>query len=192
MTAVTTDPIRRPGRGPWIVGLVAIALVVVAALLYAWISAPAASTVGYSQFLADVEAGRVTRVVQVGTTLEVSGSGGAYAVNLPSIVTDVYADVGRAAAAGEGVVPQFSAAPAADTSWIGLVLTALLPFAVVLVVFVLILLLVVRPARREEARVAGGARSLTDRLRDLDEAHRAGLITDDERERQRARMLDEA
>ena len=186
MTAVTTDPIRRPGRGPWIVGLVAIALVVVAALLYAWISAPAASTVGYSQFLADVEAGRVTRVVQVGTTLEVSGSGGAYSVNTPSIVTDVYADVGRAAAAGEGVVPQFSAQPAPDASWIGLVLTALLPFAVVLVVFVLILLLVVRPARR------GGGRSLAERLRDLDEAHRAGLITDNELDRQRTRVLDEA
>ena len=186
MTALTRNPSRRPGPWPWIVGLVAIALVAAAALIYSWISAPAASTVGYSQFLADVEAGRVTEVVQVGETLEVNGSNGAYLVTTPTILTDVYADVGRAAAAGEGVVPQFSAHPETDTSWIGLLLTALLPFAVVLVVFVLVLLLIVRPAR------AQGGRSLAVRLRELDEAHASRLIGDDEWQRQRARILDEA
>jgi hypothetical protein len=186
MTALTTNPTRRPGPWPWIVGLVGIALVVAVGLIYAWISAPAASTVGYSQFLADVQAGRVTDVVQIGTRLEVSGSNGAYAVTTPTVLTDVYADVGRAAAAGEGVVPQFSAQAEPDDSWIGLVLTALLPFVVVLVVFVLVLLLIVRPARVQ------GARSLAVRLRELDEAHASRLIGDDEWQRQRARILDES
>jgi ATP-dependent Zn protease len=186
MTALTTNPVRRPGLWPWIAGLVAIAVVVATGSIYAWISVPAASTVGYSQFLADVQAGRVTEVVQIGTTLEVKASNGAYSVMSPTVLTDVYADVNAAAAAGEGVVPQFSAQPEADTSWIGLVLTAVLPFAVVLVVFVLVLLLIVRPAR------AQGARSLTVRLLELDEAHRSGLITDDEWHRQRARVLDES
>jgi hypothetical protein len=51
---------------------------------------------------------------------------------------------------------------------------------------VLVLIVVIRPAR------AHGARSLTGRLRELDEAHRAGLISDDERVQRRARILDEA
>jgi hypothetical protein len=79
----------------------------------------------------------------------------------------------------------FKAQPAPDTGWIGMGLAALLPFMVVLVVFVLVLLLIVRPAR------LGNRRNLTDRLREIDEAHREGLISDDERARQRARILDE-
>jgi hypothetical protein len=55
-----------------------------------------------------------------------------------------------------------------------------------LVVLVLVLRFMTRPAR------LAGARSLTDRLRELDEAYRAGLISDDERVRQRARILDDA
>jgi hypothetical protein len=66
------------------------------------------------------------------------------------------------------------------------VLTAMLPFGVVLLVFALVLVLVGRQARRD------GGRSLTARLRELDDAHRSGLITDDEWQRQRARILDEA
>ena len=186
MTALTTNPTRRPGSWPWILGLLAIAVVLAGGLTYAALSAPGASTVPYSQFLADVQAGRVADVVQTGTTLEVTASGGTYTVTTPTILTDVYADVGRAAAAGEGAVPQFSAQPEADTSWAGLLLTALLPLAVVLVVSGLVLLLIVRPARSQ------GVRSLAVRLRELDEAHRSGLVTDDEWQRQRARILDES
>lgn len=60
------------------------------------------------------------------------------------------------------------------------------PFGLLLLAVVFVVLFVLRPAR------AAGARSLTGRLRDLNEAHRAGLITDDELARQRARILDEA
>jgi hypothetical protein len=100
MTALTTNPIRRPGPIPLIVAVVVIAVLGVSALLYTWISVPAAATVPYSQFLTDVEAGRVTRVVQIGTTLEVRGPHGEYQVTTPTILTDVYADVDHAAAAG--------------------------------------------------------------------------------------------
>lgn len=61
-----------------------------------------------------------------------------------------------------------------------------LPVALLLRVIMLVLLLVIRPAR------AAGARSLAVRLRELDEAYRAGLMSDDERVRQRARILDDA
>jgi hypothetical protein len=186
MTALTTSPIRRPGPRPFIVGLLAIVAVMVAALIYAWISAPAPASAGYSQFLTDVAAGGVTRVVQTGTVLEVTSARGVYTVEVPTVLTNVYADVDAAAAQGGGSVPLFEARPEPDTSWLGLVLTALLPFAVVLVVFVLVLLLIVRPAR------AQGARNLAVRLRELDDAHRSGLITDDEWRRQRARILGQA
>ncbi len=185
MTALTTNPIRRPGPILSTLAVVALALVVGIGLMYAWINAPAAATVPYSQFLTDVEAGRVTRVVQTGTTLEVSVAGGQYLVTPPTILTDVYGDV-QAAAADRAAAPEFLAEPEPDTSWIGLVLSALLPFAVVLVVFALVLLLIVRPAQ------AQGARSLAVRLRELDDAHRSGLIADDQWQRQRARILDEA
>jgi ATP-dependent Zn protease len=183
---------RRMGRPvtPPIVALlviVAVALLIGgSALIYGWINAPPSSTVGYSQFLADVQAGRVSEVVQIGTTLEVSGAHGAYRVNAPTVLTDVYSDVDQAATAGHAAVPRFSAQPAPDNSWVGLVLSALLPFAVVLIVFVFALLLVGRPGQRDRLR------SLTHRLRELDDAHRAGLITDDERARQRSRILEEA
>ena len=186
MTALTTSPIRRPGPRPFIVGLAAIAAVMITALIYAWISAPAAPRTGYSQFLDDVATGGVTRVVQTGTVLEVSSARGVYTVEVPTVLTNVYGDVDAAAAQGGASTPLFEARPEPDNSWIGLVFTALLPFAVVLVVFVLILLLIVRPAR------AQGARSLAVRLRELDDAHRSGLITDDEWQRQRARILDES
>ncbi len=186
MTALTTNPIRRPGPVPMLLAVVVITVLAVSVLMYAWISAPAAPSTGYSQFLSDVRAGRITNVVQTGTVLEVSGSGGTYTVTVPTILTDVYGDVDAAASDGGASTPLFEARPAPDTSWIGLVLTALLPFVVVLVVFVLVLLLIVRPARTQ------GARSLAVRLRELDEAHASRLIGDEEWQRQRKRILDEA
>ncbi len=186
MTAVTRNPVRRPGPVPMILAVVVIAVLGVSALMYTWISPPSAATTGYSQFLTDVAARSVTRVVQTGTVLEVTSSRGAYTVEVPTVLTDVYGDVDAAAAKAGASTPLFEARPAPDTSWIGLLLTALLPFAVVLVVFVLVLLLIVRPTRVQ------GARSLAVRLRELDEAHASRLIGDDEWQRQRKRILDEA
>lgn len=178
---------RQPVPPPVLIVIGVVALVLgAAALLYGWISAPSTSSAPYSQFLGDVEAGRVSNVVQEGTTLEVSGPHGIYQVTVPTILTDVYADMEQAAAAGETAVPLFTARSEPDTGWIGLVLTALLPFVLLLAVLVLVLLFVIRPAR------AAGVRSLTGRLRELDDAYRAGLITDEERARQRTRILDEA
>lgn len=177
---------RQPIPPPVLVVIGVVALVLgAAALVYGWISSASQSSVPYSQFLGDVQAGEVAQVVQTGTTLEVSGPHGAYQVTVPTILTDVYGEMEQAAARGDAALPLFTAQPVPDTSWIGLVLTAVLPFALLLVL-VLVLLVVVRPAR------AAGARSLTGRLRELDEAHRAGLVSDDERARQRARILDEA
>ena len=178
---------RRPVPPPILVVIGVVALVLgVAALTFNWInSASTPVTAPYSQFLGDVMAGQVTQVVQTGTTLEVSGPHGAYVVTVPTILTDVYGDIEAAAAAGGAAVPLFTAQPTADTSWIGLVLTAVLPVALLLAL-VLVLIVVIRPSR------AAGARTLTGRLRELDEAYRAGLISDDERVRQRARILDDA
>lgn len=179
---------RQPVPPPVLVVIGAVALVLgFAALTFNWInSSSSPATAPYSQFLGDVEAGQVTQVVQTGTTLEVSGPHGVYEVTLPTILTDVYADIEHAATAGDAAVPLFSARPAPDTSWIGLVLTVVLPVALVLALIMLVLLVVIRPTR------AAGGRSLAGRLRELDEAHRAGLISGEERARQRARILDEA
>ena len=185
MTALTTDPVRRPGPLPvFLLGAV-IVLLAAAALTYAWISAPAAATVGYSQFLTDVEAGGITNIVQTGTTLEVTGSAGTYSVEVPTVLTDVYGDVKAATSSGNSV-PLFEARPGPDNSWIGLVLTGLLPVVATLLILGLVLVIVSRATRRD------GGRSLAVRLRELVEAHGSGLITDDEWRRQRARILDEA
>ena len=179
---------RQPVPPPVLVVIGVVALVLgLAALTFNWINSSASSsTAPYSQFLGDVMAGQVTQVVQTGTTLDVSGPHGNYHVTLPTILTDVYGDIEHAAAAGHAAVPLFQAQTAPDTSWIGLVLTAVLPSAIIIGVLALVVLLVIRPAR------LAGARTLTGRLRDLDEAYRAGLISEDERARQRARILDEA
>ena|SRR5687767_7558019 len=177
---------RQPIPPPVLVAIGVVALVLgAAALVYGWVSSASPSSVPYSQLLSDVEKGRVSHVVQFGTTLEASGPHGIYQVTVPTILTDVYGDIEAAAAAGGAAVPVFTAQPAADTSWLGIVLTAVLPFALLLVL-ALVLIVGIRPSR------AAGARSLTGRLRELDEAYRAGLISDDERVRQRARILDDA
>ena len=178
---------RRPVPPPILTVIGVVALVLgVAALTFNWInSASTPVTAPYSQFLGDVQAGHVTQVVQTGTTLQVAGPHGAYTVTVPNILTDVYGDMERAASAGSAAVPLFTAVAEPDSSWIGLVLTAVLPFALLLVL-VLAMVVVMRPSR------AVGARSLAGRLRELEEAYRAGLISDDERAMQRARILDEA
>ncbi len=57
-------------------GIVMLVLVVgTAALLFTWISqSSTVQPIGYSQFLSDVGAGKVTKVVQQGTTLNVDAT----------------------------------------------------------------------------------------------------------------------
>lgn len=181
-----TSRIARP-QAPWLLVVFVLILVAVgvSALMFTWISASSPSTVGYSQFLDDVARGDVTRVVQTGTRLNVTEADGAvYQVIVPSVLTAVYDEIQQVATAGKVAIPEFAADAAPDTSWIGLVLTFLLPLAVVVLLVVLVIRVFSGPPRARPDLVA--------RLRALEEAHQAGLITDEERALQRARILGEA
>ncbi len=124
-------------------GLLMLVLVMgVSALLYTWLGAndqtEARPYSGPTSFLADVEAGTVAKVVQQGDTLSVFTKANVqepdepeYTVTVPSVITDV--DVAIQAAAAKGGVPQpvFDPKRAPDNSWIGLVLTGLLPLIII-------------------------------------------------------------
>ena len=119
-------------------GIVMLVLVVgTAALLFTWIqsngSNPQAHT--YSTFLTDVKKGDVKSVSQQGETLTVTPTAGSptYSVTVPApIVTKVYDDIVVAAKAGnQETIPDYGALPAPDTSWLGLLLTGLLPLLVI-------------------------------------------------------------
>jgi len=117
-------------------GIVMLVLVVgTAALLFTWIqqSSPA-TAIGYSKFLADVQAGQVTEVVQQGETLNVKvNDKAAYTVVVPSVLINVFDDMKTAARAGNQTMADsiYRAEPAPDTSWLGLLLTGLLPLLVI-------------------------------------------------------------
>jgi len=116
-------------------GIVMLVLVVgTVALLATWLlQTPQAQDVGYSQFLDDVKAGKVEKVVQQDQTLTVSGGGGEYTTIVPTVLTDVLADMKTAADAGGKTLPAgiFTAEKAPDTSWLGLILTGLLPLILI-------------------------------------------------------------
>ena len=117
-------------------GIVMLVLVVgTAALLFTWItSSTAPVTTGYSRFLGEVAAGEISEVTQQGTTLTVKKSATeSYTVNVPTILTDVYGDMREAAqASGLTLSPDiYKATPAPDTSWLGLLLTAVLPLLII-------------------------------------------------------------
>jgi cell division protease FtsH len=116
-------------------GIVMLVLVVgTAALLFTWIQSTTPSTpVGYSKFLADVQAGDVTEVIQQGETLTVKAEGRSYTVVVPSVLINVLEDMQAAARAGNQTLSAevFTAEPAPDTSWLGLLLTGLLPLLVI-------------------------------------------------------------
>ncbi|HYH93951.1 MAG TPA: ATP-dependent zinc metalloprotease FtsH [Candidatus Saccharimonadales bacterium] len=118
-------------------GIVMLVLVVgTAALLFTWISTSTTpEATGYSKFLDDVAKGQVTKVTQQGTTLtvDVEGTTPDYTVVVPGILTDVYSDMQEAAAAGGQTLTAdvFEATPAPDTSWLGLLLTAVLPLLII-------------------------------------------------------------
>ncbi len=118
-------------------GIVMLVLVVgTAALLFTWInSTTQPNQIGYSQFLNNVADGKVKHVVQQGDTLTVTldGTTAPYTVTVPSILTQVYPDM-LAAAKTKGLdlaSDVFKAEPAPDTSWLGLLLTGLLPLLVI-------------------------------------------------------------
>ncbi|HEY3072725.1 MAG TPA: ATP-dependent metallopeptidase FtsH/Yme1/Tma family protein, partial [Candidatus Limnocylindrales bacterium] len=117
-------------------GIVMLVLVLgTVALIYAWFLQPTnQQTKGYSDFLNDVQSGKVTAVVQQDQTLTIDeGPAGKFTVVVPSILTQVYPDMLNAAKAGNRTLPSniFKSEKAADTSWIGLAVTGLLPLILI-------------------------------------------------------------
>jgi cell division protease FtsH len=118
-------------------GIVMLVLVVgTAALLFTWINSTTPSTpIGYSQFLSDVGSDKVDSVVQQGETLTVKlkGASTTYTVTVPSVLTQVLNDMVAAAKVNNVTLNSqiFKAEPAPDTSWLGLLLTGLLPLLVI-------------------------------------------------------------
>jgi cell division protease FtsH len=120
-------------------GIVMLVLVVgTAALLFTWITATGQpTTTGYSAFLAEVADNKIEKVTQQGTTLTVVRKGGetptTYTVIVPTVLTPVYTDMQNAAKeANVELSPDiFTATPAPDTSWLGLLLTAVLPLLII-------------------------------------------------------------
>jgi cell division protease FtsH len=120
-------------------GIVMLVLVVgTAALLFTWLTASTqASDVPYSDFLAKVQAGQVAKVVQQDSTLTVTPNGTAttYTVVAPGLagLHDVLADINAAAQRGNLKLPNdfYAVKQAPDTSWLGLLLTGLLPLLVI-------------------------------------------------------------
>src|SRR3954452_15736648 len=111
-----------------------------AALLFTWITTTSQpQTTGYSKFLEDVSQGEVEKVTQQGTTLTVetkptdSKPKETYTVVVPTGLTPVYTDIQTAAKEGGQDLPPdvFTANQAPDTSWLGLLLTAVLPLLII-------------------------------------------------------------
>jgi cell division protease FtsH len=125
-------------------GLLMLVLVMgVSALLYTWLGSGTTATPhaysGPGSFLADVEAGTIGKVVQQGETLSVYNTADTaankdtptYTVTVPNVLTQVSQDIAAAAEKGSKPVPTFDPKPAPDNSWIGLVVTGLLPLLII-------------------------------------------------------------
>jgi cell division protease FtsH len=109
----------------------------VAALLYTWLnSSTTANTQGYGQFLSDVTDDEVEKVTQQGDVLTIKKRDDTtYTVNIPPLptLTNVLADMRDAAESDGGTFDPniYSADRTPDNSWVGLLLTAVLPLLVI-------------------------------------------------------------
>jgi cell division protease FtsH len=122
-------------------GLLMLVLVMgISALLYTWLSSSTpAVTMPYSgpgSFLEQVSNGQVKSITQEGETLSVFKTGNTgttpdYTVTVPNILTQVSQDIAAAATSGSKDPPTYNPKPAPDNSWIGLVLTGLLPLIII-------------------------------------------------------------
>ena len=116
-------------------GIVMLALVVVAlavAITLVGQSTPS-STKDYSVFLDEVSKGNVTSVSQEASTLHVKPKSGAeYTVVVPGLLANqVLPDMTEAAAKGGVTRPSLGAKPVPDTSWLGIIITGLLPILII-------------------------------------------------------------
>ncbi len=120
-------------------GIVMLVLVAgTVALLYTWVQSSAPATaVSYSEFRTSVAAGNVAKVVQDGETLTVTAKNEptkTYTVVVPNPITgNVEEDMRAAATEGGNPLPggAYTRKPTADTSWVGLILTGLLPLLII-------------------------------------------------------------
>ncbi len=115
-------------------GIVMLVLVVgTVALLYTWLMQPTTTnSEPYSTFLNDVTAGKVAKVEQQNTTLTVTTNASppeTYTSEVASPLVNVYDDIKAAAQKGGVDYTKIVYQPvaAADTSWIGLLASVLLP-----------------------------------------------------------------
>jgi cell division protease FtsH len=115
-------------------GIVMLALVVVALAVAITLVGQTTPTndKAYSDFLQDVRTGTVTSIVQEGSKLNVTATNNEkYSVVVPGLLAQAYKDVQDAAAAGSKPMPTFKAQTPPDTSWLGLILTGLLPILII-------------------------------------------------------------
>jgi cell division protease FtsH len=115
-------------------GIVMLALVVVAlAVVYTLVSQTTPPTdKPYSAFLGDVKGGTIDTIVQEGSKLTVDlKGGGQYTVIVPGLLADAFPQVATAAKDGNQAVPNFRAKLPPDTSWLGIIVTGLLPLLII-------------------------------------------------------------
>jgi cell division protease FtsH len=116
-------------------GIVMLALVVVAlavAITLVGQSTPAVNKT-YTEFLDEVSKGNVTSVTQEGSTLTVDQkTGNDYTVVVPGLLANqVLPDMTDAAAKGGVARPILGAKDVPDTSWLGIIITGLLPILII-------------------------------------------------------------
>ena len=120
-------------------GIVMLALVVVAlAVVITLVTQSSTSTdkaySGPNSFLQDVQAGNVLSVTQEGSKLTVVTKDqppATYTVVVPGLLAEALPDIQAAAAAGKVPAPVLTAKPPSDTSWLGLIITGLLPILII-------------------------------------------------------------
>jgi cell division protease FtsH len=121
-------------------GLLMLVLVMgISALLYTWLAGSTPNKdVGWGQFLTYVSQGQVSKVVQQDNTLTATDATTkttytVVAPGVPGVNGDYLKDIQAAAAAGGKTFDQinYSVEKAADNSWLGLILTGLLPLIII-------------------------------------------------------------
>ncbi|MFL5775788.1 MAG: ATP-dependent metallopeptidase FtsH/Yme1/Tma family protein, partial [Chloroflexota bacterium] len=88
----------------------------------------------YTAFLDDVKSGKVANITQEGSKLTVTTNGSppeTYTVVVPGLLAEALPDIQAAADAGGKPRPSLIAKPPADTSWLGLIITGLLPILII-------------------------------------------------------------
>ena len=168
------------------IGIIVLALLVVsagvAALYQVTLTGGSQAPVPYSQFLADVSTGRVTSVTQDGEIVSYTMGGATIETVVPSVLTDVTSELSTAAAEGGFAPPTYTKGATPDTSWVGLIVAGSLP------VIALAVLIAAGVAWLATRRARGGGTG--GRLRILDDAFRAGLLTPDEYDRKRRQVVE--